>query len=75
MQAYILVSVEKGREQAIYEELVSMVEVTGAHLLFGEWDVICKVSMLHSEELTTLILDKIRPLKGVSMTSTLIVAK
>ena len=76
MQAYILINVEQGKEQEIYEKLLDMPEVSGAHLIFGEWDLIAKVKLDSSkEELGTFILDKVRPIEGVSMTSTLIIAK
>ena len=76
MQAYILINVEQGKEQDVYENLLDLQEVSGAHLIFGEWDLIAKVKLDSSkDELGTFILDKIRPMDGVSMTSTLIIAK
>ncbi len=75
MLAYLLISVEKDKEQEIYEEVNGYEEVIGSYIIFGEWDIIAKVKIENSEALGTFILDKIRPLQGVSMTSTLIVAK
>ncbi|MGM5481149.1 MAG: Lrp/AsnC family transcriptional regulator [Nanobdellota archaeon] len=75
MQAYILINTERGKEQEIYDSILGLEEVSGAHLIFGEWDVIAKVKLESSEALGTFILDHIRPLDGVTLTSTLIVAK
>ena len=75
MQAYILINAEQGKEQEVYEKVLDLSEISGAHIIFGEWDVICKVKLNSSEDLGTFILDKIRPLGGVNITSTLIVAK
>ncbi len=75
MLAYLLISAEKDKEQDIYEKVNDFSEVIGSHIIFGEWDIIAKVKMENSEALGTFILDKIRPLSGVSMTSTLIVAR
>lgn len=75
MQAYILVNSERGKEQDIYEAVNLLEEVVSAHIVFGEWDMIARVDVENSEALGTLILDKIRPLPGVTLTSTLIIAK
>ncbi len=45
MQAYILINVEQGKEQDVYENLLDLQEVSGAHLIFGEWDLIAKVKL------------------------------
>lgn len=75
MQAYILVNTEKGKEHDVYEALTDMDESVGANIIFGEWDIIVKVKVENSEDLGTFILDKIRPIDGVSLTSALIVAR
>lgn len=75
MQAYILVNTEKGLEQEIYDQILGLEEIHSANIIFGEWDIIAKVTLENSEALGTLILDKIRALKGVTLTSTLIIAK
>lgn len=75
MQAYILINTERGKEQDIYDELSDFEEVANIHIIFGEWDIIARVNVENSEALGTMILDKVRPLKGVTLTSTLIIAK
>ncbi|MGM5480509.1 MAG: Lrp/AsnC family transcriptional regulator [Nanobdellota archaeon] len=75
MQAYILINTEKGKEQEIYDTLLDVEEISGMNLIFGEWDIILKVKLENSEALGTFILDNIRPLEGVTLTSTLIVAR
>ncbi|MFP4523573.1 MAG: Lrp/AsnC ligand binding domain-containing protein [Candidatus Nanoarchaeia archaeon] len=75
MQAYILINTQKGKEQTIYDAVLKMDEVSGAHIIFGEWDLIVKVKLESPELLGTFILDNIRPLPGVNISSTLIVAK
>lgn len=75
MQAYILINAEKGKEQDIYESINDLEEVANAHIIFGEWDIIARVQVENSEALGTLILDKVRTLSGVTLSSTLIIAK
>ena len=75
MKAYILVSCGKGKETDIFEKLQSYDEVIGSHMVFGEWDIMLKVHVSEPEELGTFVVDKIRPLTGVTLTSTLIIAR
>lgn len=75
MYAYILITTEKGNEQEVYDALQNMSEIAVAHIIFGEWDVLAKVKMDSPEAVGTFILDKVRKIPGVNLTSTLIVAK
>lgn len=75
MQAFILVNTERGKEQEIFDSLSGLSQVAGVYLVFGEWDIIVKVTVEDSEDLGTFVLDNIRPLDGVTLTSTLIVAR
>ena len=43
--------------------------------LYGEWDIIAKVGVDKLEELDSLISDKIRSVKEIKETSTMIVAE
>lgn len=73
--AYILIISESGMEQKVAEELALLDSVSGTDILYGEYDVIAKVEVKNVSILTDFILDKIRPIKGITRTSTLIVAK
>ena len=74
MLAYLLISVTEN-EQKVVDKILELQEIKEAHILFGEWDVIAKVSIDSPEGLSALVMDKIRPLKEVKLTSTMIVAK
>lgn len=75
MKAYILVSCGKGKENEIFEKLADEDDVIGAHMIFGEWDIMLKVDVDGPEALGTFVVDKVRPLDGVKLSSTLIVAR
>lgn len=75
MQAYILIALEGGDENKIKEELQKHKEIIDVKIVFGEWDIIAKVEFESTEEMGTFIMEKIRHLKGIKMTSTLICAK
>ena len=75
MLAYLLITVGSGKEKDIAEALKNYKEIKQAHILFGEWDIICLVEINSPEHLGTFVMEKIRTLPGVKLTSTMIVAQ
>ena len=74
MLAYLLIRVLEN-EQGVMEELKSMEEVEEVHVLFGEWDLLVKLKMPNPEMVGTFVMENIRSIKAVKLTSTMIVAK
>ena len=74
MLAYLLIRVLEN-ENGVMEELKSMEEVKEVHVLFGEWDILVKLEMQNPEMVGTFVMEKIRSIKEVKLTSTMIVAK
>ena len=72
--ALVLISTEPGRERDVVIMLNDMPEVSEAMVLFGEYDVYCKISVDDFPELSKLILQQIRTLDGVVDTTTLTAA-
>ena len=75
MHAYVQIALDGARETDIYEALKGLPEVKEVHILFGEWDVIAKLELSAPEALGTFVMDKIRSLPGVKLTSTMIIAR
>lgn len=75
MLAYILVSLNEPNEGKILSTFSEMPEVLDAHILFGEWDLLLKVKLDSPEDVGSFVIDKVRSLEEVGLTSTLIVAK
>lgn len=73
--AYILMRVESGKEREVYEKLSKMSRVVLINELFGEWDLIIGVNISDTKELDTFVSDKIRKIKEIGLTSTMIVAR
>lgn len=76
--AYVQVSYDAGSNASVsqvFEDLNSLPEVKEAHVLFGEWDFIAKIELTDPEGLGGFVVDNIRTIPGVKLTSTLIVAK
>lgn len=72
--ALVLLSTEPGREQQVVNELNKMPEVSEAMVLFGEYDVYCKIMVESFPQLSSLILQNIRSIEGVVETTTLTAA-
>ncbi len=75
MLAYVLITLLDRDEQRVLDDLLSYKEVIEAHILFGEWDIIAKIELNTPEEAGTFVMEKIRSLPDVKITSTLIVAR
>ena len=72
--ALVLLTTEPGREQDVVNELSEMSEIEEAMVLFGEYDVYCKVVVQDFSQLSDLILRNVRTLSGVVETTTLTAA-
>ncbi|MEM4264127.1 MAG: Lrp/AsnC ligand binding domain-containing protein [Candidatus Woesearchaeota archaeon] len=75
MHAFVQIALDSAKESDIYDELKAMPEVKEVHILFGEWDLIAKLELPAPEALGTFVMEKIRSIPGVKLTSTMIVAK
>lgn len=75
MYAYILVSVIPGNERDIFDHLSDLPNIKDAHILFGEWDIILKVEAESPEQIEKFVIDDVRTMEGIELTSTMIVAK
>ena len=73
--AYVLISLTTKNAGEILEKILKLKDVEEAKIIFGEWDILIKVKERNTEELSTFVLDKIRSMPEVKLTSTLIVAK
>ena len=58
--ALVLLTTEPGREQDVVNELSEMSEIEEAMVLFGEYDVYCKVVVDEFSQLSDLVLRNVR---------------
>ncbi len=68
---FVLIKVSPMREREVYEKIANLEEVEELYPLFGEYDLIAKVVVKDFEELSDVVINKIRPIKGVLETKTL----
>jgi DNA-binding Lrp family transcriptional regulator len=74
-EAYVLLKVAPGYERSIVKTLKDIPEIEEIKELYGEWDIITRASVGKIEELDALLSEKMRKVKGVTLTSTMIVAE
>ena len=75
MLAYVLIGLLECDEQQCLDDLLSFKEIIEAHILFGEWDLIAKIEASSPEAVGTFVMEHIRSMPDVKITSTLLVAK
>ena len=71
--AFVLFNTELGREEDIIRELKNMDEVKEVFRVYGLYDIIAKVESDTTDKVKEIIIWKLRNLKGVKSTLTMIV--
>ena len=73
--AYVLFKVASGTEREVTQKMIELDEVMQADVVFGEYDVIARVTTTDLEKLQDFVSDKIRTVPNVLVTSTMIISK
>ena len=73
--AFVLLNTELGREENIIRELKNMEEIKEVFRVYGVYDIIAKVESDTMDKVKEIIVWKLRNLKGVKSTLTLIVTE
>ena len=69
--AFVQIIVETGKEKDAVKKLKTYKEVKEVHMVYGEFDLLCKVKAKDLKSLDKLV-TKMRKLKSVRATSTMI---
>lgn len=72
---FVLINVSPGREKEVFNTLMKSDRIDELHPLFGEYDLIAKITVENFEDLTDVVVNHIRSLPGVMDTKTLTGAK
>lgn len=75
IQAYVLFKVSSGTEREVCQKIVAFDEVLVAGVIYGEYDVIAKVSVPNLQILEEFTVEKIRRIPNILLTSTMIIAR
>ena len=68
---FVLINVTPGMEREVFDQLVKEKNIQEIHPLFGEYDLLAKVNVNDFDQLSDVILNKIRKTNGVTETKTL----
>jgi DNA-binding Lrp family transcriptional regulator len=73
--AFVLFKVGSGTEREVAQKLIEFDEVLQAEIIFGEYDVVAKMSTKDLESLEDFVSEKIRTVPNVLVTSTMIISR
>ncbi|MFX1252999.1 MAG: Lrp/AsnC family transcriptional regulator [Promethearchaeota archaeon] len=73
--AFVLVNAEIGAEDSVLKDLTNTDGVVEAYIVYGVYDIICKIEKDTMEVLKDVITSKIRALDNVRSTLTMIVVE
>lgn len=68
---FVMLSIAPAKERGVYDALLKLPQITELHPLFGDYDMIAKIEAKGLEEISDVINQKIRLVKGVKGTRTL----
>jgi len=75
LSAYIMMKMQVGMDDQVIAEIKKLEHVKEADATYGSYDLVIKVNFKTIEDLDRFIFEKIRRIKGVTETSSMIVAK
>lgn len=75
VSAYIMMKMQVGMDDQVISEIKKLEQVKEADATYGSYDLVIKVSFKTIEDLDRFIFEKIRRIKGINETSSMIVAK
>lgn len=73
--AYIMMRMQVGLDDQVLAEIKTLKQIEEANATYGAYDLMIKVNFKTIEDLDRFIFEKIRRIKGISETSSMIVAK
>jgi DNA-binding Lrp family transcriptional regulator len=72
---FALLSISPLHEKAVFEALKNIIEIVEIHPLFGEYDILIKIKCENIDSIGGVVIKKVRSLKGVVDTKTMIGTK
>lgn len=73
--AYVLITTATGKENSVLDRIRELPELTEAHQLFGQYDIIARMETEDYDRLCDVVLQKVRSIQGVTGSRTLICAR
>lgn len=74
-EAVVLINVDIGREEDVFNKLLELNEVKEVYIVYGVHDIVAVIESPDMDSMRVLITQKIRKIEGVKSTTTSIVIK
>lgn len=74
-EAVVLINVDIGREEDVFNRLLDLEEVKEVYIVYGVHDIVAVIESPDMDSMRVLITQKIRKIDGVKSTTTSIVIK
>jgi len=71
--AYVMISTELGSEEQVVKALETLPQIKETYIVYGIYDMITRVEFADKQELSEIIIRKIRGISGIKNTITLMV--
>ena len=75
VSAYIMMKMQAGMDDHVIPEIEKLERVQEANATYGSYDLVIRVDFRTVEDLDRFIFEKIRRIKGITETSSMIIAK
>jgi len=75
IKAYVLLKVSSGAEREVCKSIADFEEVIDASIIYGEFDIVAKISVDELSSLEAFLSENIRNIPSIMLTSTMIVAR
>lgn len=72
IHAHLLLTVGPGKEYFVAQKLKKLKETLDVDIVYGQFDIIAKVELEKINDLQEFVIKKIRPISGITSSSTLI---
>jgi len=73
--AYILAKMQVGMDDQVFAEIKKLEQIQEASATYGSYDLVIKINLKTIEDLDRFLFEQIRRIKGITETSSMIVAK
>ena len=73
--AYVLFKVSSGTEREVCQKIITFSEVLEADVIFGEYDVVAKISAADLAALEDFLSQKLRAVPSIVLTSTMLIGR
>jgi len=73
VKAFVLINTQIGSEEEVLKDLKGLEEVEEAHIVYGVYDIVAKVTAEDINKLRDIVTMKIRKMKKIMSTTTMVV--